>query len=411
MIRSLLYLLLCLLCHAVQAHEYTVGKGKQYATIKAAIAAADWGDTITVSPGIYREQGLVVDKTIYLRGQDYPILDGEHRYEILAIKAPGVKVQGFQLIASGVASMVDYAGIKIYDTHHVSILNNRLDSCFFGIYVQYSTHCIIRGNQLKAIAEEEQQSGNGIHCWKSDWLQIAENKVQGHRDGIYFEFVTNSLIWRNQAYRNMRYGLHFMFSNHDDYIENDFNENGAGVAVMFSNHVRMISNRFRENWGDASYGILLKEISDGLVAGNRFESNTVGILLEGVSRMDMRQNVFLRNGWALKMQASCMDITLSNNNFMGNTFDMGTNGSLVLNTFTHNYWDKYEGYDLNRNRVGDVPYRPVSVYSMIVERNPPAMMLFRSFMTRLLDESEKVIPSITPEDLKDDFPRMKPLLL
>lgn len=391
--------------------DWRVGVKGDVKTIQDALRRAEWGDTLTVLPGIYREGALIVDKTLYLRGADYPVLDGEKKHEILAVKAPGVRIEGFILRNSGVSSMVDYAGIKIYDTHHVSVVNNRLENCFFGIYLQYSQHCIIRGNQLIAHAEEEQQSGNGIHCWKSDYLQIIGNEISGHRDGIYFEFVTRSLILRNLAFRNMRYGLHFMFSNHDDYIENDFNENGAGVAVMFSNHVRMFSNRFRENWGDASYGILLKEISDGMVAGNRFEANTVGILLEGVSRMEIRQNQFLRNGWALKVQASCMDNRLTLNNFLGNTFDMATNGSLVLNVFTHNYWDKYEGYDLNRNRVGDIPYRPVSVYSMIVERNPPAMMLFRSFITKLLDESEKVIPSITPEDLKDAFPLMKPLPL
>jgi nitrous oxidase accessory protein len=80
-----------------------------------------------------------------------------------------------------------------------------------------------------------------------------------------------------------------------------------------------------------------------------------------------------------------------------------------LNTFNGNYWDKYEGYDLDRNGTGDVPYRPVSLYSMIAERNPTTMMLFRSFMVSLLDKSEKIIPGITPESLKDDRPLMKAL--
>ena len=106
-----------------------------------------------------------------------------------------------------------------------------------------------------------------------------------------------------------------------------------------------------------------------------------------------------------------MDVQVSGNNFLSNTFDIGTNGTLVLNSFDHNYWDKYEGYDLNKNNVGDVPYHPVSLFSMIVEKNPSAMMLFRSFMTTLLDKTEKIIPSLTPENLKDDYPFMKPIKL
>mgnify|MGYP001593296192 FL=1 len=104
-----------------------------------------------------------------------------------------------------------------------------------------------------------------------------------------------------------------------------------------------------------------------------------------------------------------MDIEVTLNNFIGNTFDVSTNGSLVLNSFNSNYWDKYDGYDLDKDKIGDVPNRPVSMYSMIVEKNPPAMLLFRSFITSLLDKTEKVIPSLTPEGLKDNSPMMKRL--
>ena len=113
----------------------------------------------------------------------------------------------------------------------------------------------------------------------------------------------------------------------------------------------------------------------------------------------------------MKIQASCMDITVTNNNFIGNSFDVSTNGSLVLNSFNYNYWDKYEGYDLNKDNIGDIPFHPVSLFSVIVSQNPSAMMLFRSFMTSLMDKTERIIPSLTPENLKDDHPSMKPLNL
>jgi nitrous oxidase accessory protein len=198
-----------------------------------------------------------------------------------------------------------------------------------------------------------------------------------------------------------------MFSNNDIYVANTFLDNGAGVAVMYSHGVTMVNNHFLENWGDAAYGLLLKEISDSHIKGNIFEKNTTGIFMEGVSRIQVNNNSFLNNGWGMKIQASCMDINVTRNNFIGNTFDVGTNGSLVLNKFNYNYWDKYEGYDINKNKIGDIPYRPISMYSMIIEKYPSAMMLFRSFITSLMDKTEKIIPSITPENLKDDFPLMR----
>jgi nitrous oxidase accessory protein len=407
------FTILTFLFGAVNCNGTAIRVGKQHSikTIQQAIQIAAKGDSVIVDAGVYHEKNLLINKSIFLIGINYPVLDGEKQYEIISIKASGVVVDGFKIIHSGVSSMEDFAGIKIYNSRDVIIKNNILEDTFFGIYSQYGTNCTIEKNTLTAYSKTEQQSSNGIHCWKSDSMRIIANTISGHRDGIYFEFVTNSIIWRNTSFDNIRYGLHFMFSNNDAYITNIFKNNGAGVAVMFSKQVKMIHNYFEENWGDAAYGLLLKEISDSYIATNRFTKNTTGIHMEGASRITMEKNVFENNGWGLKIQASCMDIELTKNNFISNTFDVGTNGSLVLNTFNNNYWDKYDGYDLNKDKIGDVPYRPVSMYSMIIEQNPPAMMLFRSFMTSLLDKTEKIIPTLTPENLKDDHPLMKPLPL
>jgi nitrous oxidase accessory protein len=202
-----------------------------------------------------------------------------------------------------------------------------------------------------------------------------------------------------------------MFSHNDTYKNNVFSNNGSGVSVMFSHGVNMLGNTFGRNQGGSAYGILMKEITDSRAEANHFSNNTCGIYMEGTTRIMVTGNTFDGNGWAMKIQASCSDNTITRNNFKGNTFDVATNGSLVLSRFSNNYWDKYEGYDLNRDGTGDVPYRPVSMYSMIAEKNPTTMMLFRSFIVSLLDKTEKVIPGMTPADLKDDSPMMKPIAL
>ena len=383
-----------------------VGRGFPNASIQEALNLAQDGDTVLVHSGNYKEGNLIIDKSIAFLGEGWPELDGQKKYEVLSIKADHVTVSGFKVQYSGRASLDDPGGIQIYDSKYVQISGNKLYDNFFGIYLQYSKHCIIRDNIIEAFGTEEQSIGNGIHCWKSDSLQIIHNQVSGHRDGIYFEFVTGSVIWRNISERNIRYGLHFMFSNNDAYITNLFRQNGAGVAVMFTRNVKMFNNTFEDNWGDAAHGMLLKEISDSYIINNRFVRNTSGIYMEGTSRILVEKNIFRDNGWGMKIQASCMDNEIRDNNFLSNTFDISTNGSLVLNTFNGNYWDKYEGYDLDRNQVGDVPYRPLSLFSVIVEKNPPTMLLYRSFIVTLLDRSEKIIPTLTPDNFIDKAPLM-----
>jgi nitrous oxidase accessory protein len=395
----------------LQAKVIEVGTNKSIKSIHKAIALAKIGDTVLVYKGWYKEGNIIINKRIVFIGKNYPILDGQKKCEVLSIKADGVIVKGFKVIKSGYATLEDPCGIKVYNKKNVIIQNNILDDNFFGIYIQNGSNCIVKNNKVSAYGKEEQRIGNGIHCWKSDRLQIISNTVSGHRDGIYFEFVTNSVIQRNLSSNNVRYGLHFMFSNDDAYISNIFKNNGAGVAVMFTRRVKMFNNHFEENWGDAAYGLFLKEISDSYIIGNKFYKNTSGIHMEGTSRILVEKNIFEANGWGMKIQASCMDNEIKNNNFVGNTFDISTNGSLVLNTFNRNYWDKYEGYDLDKNGVGDVPFHPLSLFAVLTENNPSAMLLFRSFMITLLDKSEKILPSITPDNFIDKTPLMHSLPL
>jgi nitrous oxidase accessory protein len=404
-------LFILLLSISIHSQIIEVGANKEIKSIKKAIKLAKHGDTILVHKGIYREGNIIIDKKIVLLGKDYPILDGQKKHEILSIKADSVTVKGLKLIRSSYASMEDPAALKVYSHNYIQIENNILDDNFFGIYIQNGTNCLIKNNRIRAYGKEEQKLGNGIHCWKSNDIQIIANNIQGHRDGIYFEFVFDSVIWRNICQNNIRYGLHFMFSHNDSYITNTFRNNGAGVAVMYSKDVKMINNLFDQNWGQSAYALLLKEINDSYILGNRFTKNTVGIYMEGSNRIKFENNLFLENGWAMKIQASCDGNEILNNNFIGNTFDMGTNGSLVLNSFDKNYWDKYEGYDLNKDGIGDVPYHPLSLFAVLSENTPSTMLLYRSFMITLLDKSEKVLPSITPDNFIDNKPLMKSLPL
>jgi len=410
--RWLLFTLVCLISkQSVFAKTLRVGINQPYKSIQSALAKTENGDTVYIYKGLYKEGNITIHHSITLIGIDRPILDGDKKYEVVSIKASHVTIQGLKIQHSGYASLDDPGGIKVYDATRVNIIDNELYDNFFGIYIQFSTHCLIKNNKIIAFGKEEQTIGNGIHCWKSDSLQIIGNSMKGCRDGIYFEFVNNSVIWRNTVSNNIRYGLHFMNSNNDAYFTNVFTQNGAGVAVMFSKKITMMNNTFNENWGDAAYGILLKEISDCHLSGNHFNKNTAAIFMDGCNRTFVEKNVFSNNGWGLKIQANCMDNTIKNNNFLKNTFDVSTNGTLLLNKFEYNYWDKYTGYDLNKDKIGDVPYRPLSLYSVIVESNPTAMLLYRSLIVTLLDQSEKKIPSLTPENFIDEKPLMNLLKL
>ena len=327
------FILIYFISNAIVAKTIIVGTNQPVRSLRKAIEIAKDKDTILLQAGIYKEGGLTLTKSLTIIGQNNPVLDGENKYETLLISGKNILIKGISFRNSGYSAMDDYASIKLVDCLNVVIENNRVSGSYFAIHISNSLNAVVRGNTIIGNPSTEQMTGNGIHLWKSSHAIIENNNVQGHRDGIYFEFVTFSSINNNLSEKNIRYGLHFMFSNDDTYLGNTFRNNGAGVAVMYSKKVRMENNRFEQNWGSSSYGILLKDISDSYILHNTFYKNTVGIHLEGTSRIEIERNTFTANGWAIKVQASCEDNNFQHNNFTGNSFDVGTNGSISLNKF------------------------------------------------------------------------------
>ncbi len=376
--------------------------------IKEAISIAQEGDTIVVRGGTYREGTIEINKPLTLLGEDKPLLDGEDKYEVVRIKADGVTLKGFRVVNSGRSEVEDIAGIKVEDVRDCLIEGNLLEDNFWGIYLAKVEDCRVVGNEVKGpFKVGEAYSGNGIHIWHSKRILVKDNYITGHRDGIYFEFVEDSLIEGNLAEGNWRYGLHFMFSHRDRYINNTFRKNGVGVAVMYTKKVLMKGNLFEGQWGGASYGLLLKAIDDSLVEGNVFRKNTAGILMDECQRTEIKRNDFIENGWALRVWANSWNNVITGNNFLGNTFDVATNSTMNPNRIEENYWSSYRGYDLNRDGIGDIPYRPVKLFSYIVENNPSAVVLLKSFFVEILNVVEETLPAVISVSVEDPRPLMR----
>jgi nitrous oxidase accessory protein len=392
---------------AVGARTIVVAPRTNVATLKQAVALAKNGDTILVKQGTYLSLNTLIDKELTIIGQNQPILDARSQEEVLTITSSHVKLDGFIIKNSKTGAMRDFAGIRLSNVEYVTLSNNTLINNFFGIYLSNCKHIQLLHNHITG-SNNIENSGNGIHLWKCKEVLLRGNYISRHRDGIYFEFAKKCMIENNFSEKNIRYGLHFMFSDDDTYRHNTFKNNGSGVSVMYTRRIAMIDNTFIENWGSSIYGVLLKEITDARIEGNHFIRNTTGIYMENSDRINIKHNDFISNGWAMRVLASCNKDHFTQNNYKGNSFDVTTNGTLKEIYFNDNYWDKYEGYDLKKDGTGDVPYRPISLYAQIIEQNPQSVMLMRSFIVNLIDKVERAIPSITPESVKDEQPRMKP---
>ena len=392
----------------VSARQIVVSGPDDSLSIGQAVLIAVNGDELIIKPGSYQENTIVIDKAIKILGNGYPIIDGQGRHSVIVVKADGVTIDGLEIINSGESFTEDRAGIRLDRVKNCVIENSRFDNNCFAVYLSKVGSCRVSNNVIISHGKSQTTSGNGIHLWNCRGITIQSNTIEGHRDGIYLEFARNCLIRNNIAVGNLRYGLHFMFSDSCVYQENTFTKNGAGVAVMYSNNVQMQANQFAFNRGDASYGLLLKDITESQIRGNAFTNNTVGIYAENSSRSQIEGNLFKSNGWAVRLMANCMETRFSHNRFIENSFDIATNSRKNYNDFANNYWSGYKGYDLDKDGVGDVPYRPVRLFAYVVEKYPFMLVLLRSPFVDLIDMAEKIAPVLSPHLLIDEKPMMRP---
>ncbi len=377
-------------------------------SIQVALDAIAENGTVRVLKGKYENIELKVLKSLKLIGESGTVLDGGGKFQVITvIHADNVSIENFNIQNTGASFTAELAGIRVIESKNCSIKNNNFHNTTYGIYLEKSENCIVQKNSFESYAKDETSSGNGIHMWTGASHKILDNEIQGHRDGIYLEFVKGGFISNNNVHHNLRYGLHFMSSNETTYSENTFSSNGAGVAVMYSRKIKMFKNSFTHNLGASSYGLLLKEIVESEISQNLISANTVGIYMEGSNRSLFKNNQISQNGFGLKIMGDCENNEFTHNNFLQNTFEVMTNANHSWNSFSENYWSQYSGYDFNKDGFGDKPHRPVSLSSFILEKVDSAYILLNSFFFQVLDEVERAFPEMIPEQLKDDKPKME----
>jgi nitrous oxidase accessory protein len=409
-VKNLLFFFIFLFgTNALARTDFDVCADCSLKSIGQAVANAKAGQTIRVAPGLYHERDILIDKPLMLVGAPNfgSVVDADSKGHHFLVRADDVTIRGFDLRQPGFAAVKDVASIRVDSFHRCLIADNRITDATYGIYLANSDGCTVLGNTLQTNRKGAVESGSGVHVWQANGVKIVKNMIQGHRDGIYFEFVSGSQALENECTRNLRYGLHFMFSHENDYQRNVFSGNQSGVAVMYSRKITMKANRFERSYGAASYGLLLKDITESIISGNLIGDNTTGLFVEGVVRTLIQENDIVKNGWAIRLISSSDNNKFLANNFVDNTFEVAAVPGSVSNIFSGNYWSHYRGIDLDRNGIGDTPHRPSRLSGTWVQTIDGASLLLQSFFLQLVDQAELILPALSTVQVVDERPLVR----
>ena len=382
-------------------------------SLSKVIAAAKEGDTILVEPGLY-EGNLVIDKPLTLKGKGRPVIRGEGKGSVVTVLAGPTVIEGFLIEHSGGGLEAEDSGVLLRSSGN-RIVDNELRDVLYGIYFFGADHNQVSGNVISGRPWLEQgERGSGIHIWKSSDNTITDNVITGVRDGMYLQNADRSKIERNRV-SEVRYGLHYMFSNDNTFEDNVFERNVAGAAIMYSMRISFRRNAFIRNRGFASYGILFQD-SDYLRSENNvFADNAVGIFMEALRNSVFEGNLMASNDTAVLLFASAMGNEFTRNNFIGNLSPIRVIGKNTRTRWsrngTGNYWQEYEGYDLDGDSIGDVPFRIQNLFEHLEGNYPRLRLYFFSPASQALAAAEKTFPIIRGSDEQDPHPLMRPAAL
>jgi nitrous oxidase accessory protein len=76
--------------------------------------------------------------------------------------------------------------------------------------------------------------------------------------------------------------------------------------------------------------------------------------------------------------------------------------NLKINDWTNNYWDTYEGFDRNKDGMGDIPFEYYVYVDKLWLYNPNVKFFYGSVVIDLLNFLAKFIPFSEPDLLAVD---------
>lgn len=381
-------------------------------SLEAAVAAAVPGTVLRLAPGVH-EGPVTIDRTLVLEGEPGAVIEGPGRGSVIVLKARGSVVRGLVIRGSGTSLATEDAGVYVEKAATKAVVEgNVLEGNLFGVFLKGSAEAVVRDNRIEGRQDlRMSERGNGVHVWNAPGAKVVGNDIRWGRDGI---FVTTSE--RNEFAENrfadLRFAVHYMYTNRSVVRDNVSIGNHVGYALMFSKDIRVLRNLSR---GDRDHGLLFNYANDSAIADNAVaDGGEKCVFIYNANKNTFRRNRFEGCGIGIHFTAGSESNVVSGNAFVGNRFQVkyvGTRNLVWTENGVGNYWSDQAAFDLNGDGIADQPYRPNGLVDHILWRVPRAKLLLTSPVMQVLKQAQAAFPAILPGGVVDMAPLMRPPLV
>ncbi len=403
--RSLILGLLLLIAPPLWAGEVSVLPGP--GSLAKAIAGADPGDVLILAPG--RHEGpVVIDRPLTVTGGIDAIVDGMGDGTVVTIDAKDVTIRDLTVTGSGLNSQDLDAGIKILKKADRAVVeNNRVLGNLHGIDVHGGHDAQVRGNTIEGTRNPRMNDrGNGIYIWNSPGTLVEGNSVRWGRDGI-FSNTSRTGIYRNNLFRDLRFAVHYMYTNNSEVSGNVSIGNHLGYAIMFSNKVIVKDNL---SLSDISHGVMLNYANNADVSGNLVRGGADRCtFIYNAHKNLIYDNRFEGCNIGIHFTAGSERNVLTGNAFIGNRTQVkyvGTHDIEWSFEGRGNYWSDHPGFDLGGDGIADSAFRPNDLMDHILWSQPAAALLTGAPAVQLIRWAQSSFPATLPGGVVDSAPLM-----
>lgn len=375
--------------------------------LQRAVDSAPPGAVVEVPAGTY-DGDLFIDRPLRLVGRGRPLLRGSGTGSVVLVRADNVTLEGIDIDGRGGGDLGrDSSGIHVA-AHNATIRDCRITNALFGVYLLEAHGTAIERCRIRGVpGKDPGEKGSGIHLYNTERFQILSNEVVDARDAIYLQNSSKGVIRGNRA-REMRYGLHYMFSDDNLFEDNVFENGAAGSAIMYSERIVFRRNQFIHNRGFASVGLLLQQCDDVLAESNLIADNARGIFIEGTQRVTFRGNVVAKSDAAIVAFDSSSASRFEGNSFVGNMTPLLLVGKRLDAVFTGNYWSDHAEPDLDGDGRTERPYRLTSVFDHLRGNLTAADLYVDGLAGIALSLAETAFPILEPVRVVEAAPLAAP---
>lgn len=388
-----------------QAAVIQIGAG---ADLQAAIDQAQDGDTLRLAAGTYTGK-IIINKPLTLEGSDKrdAIIQGDRTGRTISVMAPNVTIKHITVTKSGISLPNMDAGIfldKAADSAHI-VENNILDNSV-GVYLWGAPNALVERNTIIGNKElRENERGNGVTVWNAPNSKVIYNDISHGRDGI-FSNASNFNTFSHNHFHDLRYGVHYMYTN-DSQIEGNIVSNSKiGYAIMFSTNIKLRDN---VSYNNIDQGIMLNYTNESIIVGNAVEKSPKCVYLYNANNNQFTNNHFEGCEMGIHFSGAAEGNTIRENAFVNNHIQIKYVGTRFMDWADGgkgNYWSDNSAFDLDGDGIADTAYKPNNITDQILWRAPSARLLMNSPAVSIVKWAQKEFPAIMPGGMTDSRPLM-----